>query len=136
MDVMNMEGYDAETFDVVLDKALLDTLICDENPSQSIGAMLSEIYRVLNKNGVFICISHGTMEQRFDRYFNTGDLDWQHNTRKMKKPKNLAMEDIEPAYPEDDENNFYWVYIMRKQAVTDTDHTDQADGADGAAATH
>lgn len=54
----------------------------------------------------------------------------------MKKPKNLAMEDIEPAYPEDDENNFYWVYIMRKQAVTDTDHTDQADGADGAAATH
>mmetsp|Transcript_3275 Transcript_3275/g.3238 ORF Transcript_3275/g.3238 Transcript_3275/m.3238 type:complete len:222 (+) Transcript_3275:17-682(+) len=69
MDATNMEHIPDDCFDIVLDKALLDTLLCSENNLQKVEDYLFEIYRVLKSTGIFIIISHGLPLSRLD-YFD------------------------------------------------------------------
>ena len=59
MDVRNLQ-YKDESFDVVIDKSLLDALICGGGALANTQMMMDEIYRVLTPTGVYICVSHGT----------------------------------------------------------------------------
>ena len=59
MDVRNMT-FDKNTFDMVIDKACLDAVICSDGNKANAQGMISEIYRVLKPNGYYICLSHGT----------------------------------------------------------------------------
>ena len=74
MDVHHMT-YADESFDVVLDKGTLDAIICGDESSSNPEEALSEINRVLKKNGVYICISYGMPEYRLD-YFQSASLKW------------------------------------------------------------
>lgn len=58
MDVRNMQFPDA-SFDVVIDKALLDAMVCGDGAVLSVQQMLSEIHRVLTPTGTYTCITHG-----------------------------------------------------------------------------
>lgn len=83
MDVRSME-YEDSTFDIVVDKGTLDSLLvhlfpsirlhsnyifyilcqCGEGSATSASKMLSEIHRVLSPKGVYICISYGIPDHR------------------------------------------------------------------------
>ena len=63
-------------FDVVIDKGLLDAMVCSDGAVQNIQSMLSEIYRVLSPNGVYICISHGKEDQRKKYLKNLKKYNW------------------------------------------------------------
>ena len=59
MDVRDMNAFKDGQFDYVIDKALLDSIICGPDPLKVSEQMLSEIHRVLKPQGAYICISHG-----------------------------------------------------------------------------
>jgi EEF1A lysine methyltransferase 4 len=69
MDATNMEHIPDDCFDIILDKALLDTLLCHENNLQRVEEYLSEVYRVLKGSGVAMIVSHGLPVNRLD-YFD------------------------------------------------------------------
>ncbi len=51
-------------YNTVIDKGTLDSILCAENARVQIEKMMNEIYRVLDDNGVFICISYGNEDTR------------------------------------------------------------------------
>eukprot|EP00670_Eutreptiella_braarudii_P007221 CAMPEP_0174291284 /NCGR_PEP_ID=MMETSP0809-20121228/31584_1 /TAXON_ID=73025 ORGANISM="Eutreptiella gymnastica-like, Strain CCMP1594" /NCGR_SAMPLE_ID=MMETSP0809 /ASSEMBLY_ACC=CAM_ASM_000658 /LENGTH=170 /DNA_ID=CAMNT_0015390501 /DNA_START=57 /DNA_END=566 /DNA_ORIENTATION=+ len=77
--VMDMEKleFPPEVFDVVLDKATVDSILCsgdEEKAQKSVGKMLNEAYQVLKKAGVFLLFSH-TKEGRMDM-LQKDNLKW------------------------------------------------------------
>lgn len=67
MDVLDMKFKNGE-FDIVLDKGTLDSVLCGDNSAPNVEKMLSEVYRVLSPNGIYVCVTYGVEEQRKD-YF-------------------------------------------------------------------
>eukprot|EP01018_Ginkgo_biloba_P009471 Gb_36281 [translate_table: standard] len=59
MDVRDMSSFESSSFDAVLDKGMLDSLMCGSNAQQSAGKMLEEVRRVLKPGGVYILITYG-----------------------------------------------------------------------------
>ena len=52
------------TFDVVIDKGLLDALTCGDGAHANINMMLEEAHRVLKPQGVFFCLSRAVESKR------------------------------------------------------------------------
>ena len=46
------------SFDIIIDKGLLDSLVCKEDCNSDIEKMMNEINRVLCRQGKYLCISH------------------------------------------------------------------------------
>jgi len=59
MDVLDMK-FKTGSFDCVIDKAVLDALACGPQKKVYVDKMVSEIYRVLKPDGVYISVTHGT----------------------------------------------------------------------------
>lgn len=59
--------FDANSFDVVIDKCTSDTLYCDDKPNTLIAIYYREISKVLKQGGVFILITHGDEAQRLSQ---------------------------------------------------------------------
>ncbi|MFS8005371.1 putative endothelin-converting enzyme 1 [Helianthus anomalus] len=59
MDVRDMKAFEAGSFDAVIDKGTLDSLLCGHNSKLNAGRMLEEVERVLKKEGVYILITYG-----------------------------------------------------------------------------
>ena len=58
MDVRSLQFQDG-TFDAVVDKGTLDSILCGDGSGPNADQMLNEIYKVLSPTGVYICISYG-----------------------------------------------------------------------------
>ena len=99
-------------FEAVIDKGTLDSILCGDGSGPNAHQMLSEIYRVLSPNGVYICISYGVKDQRND-YFVNKDFNWTVSHHMVAKPTISTSQVV--ASEKNDEKNFHWVYIMRKQ---------------------
>jgi ubiquinone/menaquinone biosynthesis C-methylase UbiE len=115
MDVFEMKEFADGEFDVVIDKATFDSIICHDLSQKHAEIMLKEIYRVLNSTGVYICVSHGSEEIRREYfvkvYFKQKNFDWEFKVDKVVKPSNLITSNI------NDENcvrNFHFVYTLTK----------------------
>lgn len=59
-----MKEFSDGEFNIVIDKGTLDSILCGENANPLADKMINEIYRVLDKNGVFICISYSNEDSR------------------------------------------------------------------------
>ncbi|KAH7513570.1 uncharacterized protein LOC107433368 [Ziziphus jujuba] len=59
MDVRDMSGFQTSSFDAVVDKGTLDSLLCGNNSRQNATKMLEEVWRVLEYEGVYILITYG-----------------------------------------------------------------------------
>ncbi|KAL0234319.1 hypothetical protein PCE1_001355 [Barthelona sp. PCE] len=105
MDTRRMT-FDDESFDVVVDKATLDALLCGRESFDNAYLMNKEVQRVLKPGGVFICISYGTPDSRLDHFSRHG-LNWTTETKTI--PKALATDD--PSNP----SSYFYVYVMRKR---------------------
>ena len=60
MDVRNLQ-FPNGSFDVVVDKSLMDAMVCGDGAGENISRMVSEIHRVLSPVGTYFCISHGKL---------------------------------------------------------------------------
>jgi ubiquinone/menaquinone biosynthesis C-methylase UbiE len=67
MDVREMT-YPSESFDLVIDKSTIDTLMCSENPLINVSKMIGEGYRVLRPGCYYFTVSYsGNRVEHFTR---------------------------------------------------------------------
>ncbi|CAI9779706.1 unnamed protein product [Fraxinus pennsylvanica] len=60
MDVRDMSTFETGSFDAVIDKGTLDSLLCGYNSKQNATKMLEEVCRVLKDKGVYMLITYGS----------------------------------------------------------------------------
>jgi len=113
MDVMKLDFPD-NTFDLVIDKGTIDSLLCGANSFHNVYQMNKQISRVLKKGGRLISITYGQPDTRID-HFRRRKLRFEVEHRTVDKP--VFSSDASPA-------SNYHVYVMTK---TD-DLRDDADG--------
>ena len=108
MNVCEMNEFKDKTFDVVFDKALLDTILCGENALLVVEKMMKEIYRVLKDEGYYIIISNASEDGR-KLMFDTNL--WEYSVMEIEKPsKVLVIEDKDPK-------NFHYIYVLKKKII-------------------
>ncbi|KAM7484919.1 hypothetical protein LguiA_000928 [Lonicera macranthoides] len=64
MDVRDMSAFQTGSFDAIVDKGTLDSLLCGHNSQQNAAKMLQEVSRVLKNTGVYILITYGAPAYR------------------------------------------------------------------------
>ena len=64
MDALNMKEFQTGTFNAVIDKGTLDSILCGENSAKNAKKMISEVFRVLVPGGHYICITFGDPQHR------------------------------------------------------------------------
>ena len=109
MDMCSM-GFADATFDAVLDKAALDSLLCGESSTANSGRYVKEVARVLKPGGVFIVVSFGAPENRLS--YLEGDYGWSVTVAAIPKPSisaaGLPEASADPAQS-------HYVYVARKE---------------------
>lgn len=115
MDVRSLQ-YEDGTFDAVIDKGTLDSVLCGDGSGPNADAMLAEIYRVLSPTGVYICITYGLPDQRQD-YFRKPEFFWNMSTHKVTKPTISTSTVV--ANEDKNEKNFHYIFVLRKQVDKD-----------------
>ncbi|WCJ20817.1 S-adenosyl-L-methionine-dependent methyltransferases superfamily protein [Euphorbia peplus] len=59
MDVRDMSAFQKGSFDAVIDKGTIDSLLCGGNSRRNAVKMLEEVWRVLKDQGVYILVTYG-----------------------------------------------------------------------------
>ena len=113
MDCSKGIGYPAASFDAVIDKGLLDALLCSERMVASSERYVAEVARVLRPGGVFVVVSFGAPEIRLS--FLEGDYGWRVAARSLPKPNVDAAALPEGTSPTDP-NYFHFAYVCTKGA--------------------
>ena len=118
MDARNLKAEMQDgIFDCVIDKACFDAILCGDNSKPNSEAILNEVHRVLSPTGVYICITYGIPAMRED-YFKRSDFSWTVITQKVAKQTISTSNVISGGKSTmQDESNFHYIYIMRKQAI-------------------
>lgn len=109
-DVLNMQ-FEPNSVDVIIDKGLLDSLLCKENANVDADKMVKEVYRVLGKRGRFLCVSHNSER---NTYFKTQDWEVEINPLSLKDMIDL---DSSKGKKNDNKKNDkaeHYLYIMTK----------------------
>ena len=104
-------GYPDASFDAVIDKATLDSLLCGENSTANSGRYVAEVARVLRPGGVFVVVSFGAPEIRLS--FLEGDYGWRVAARSLPKP-NVDASALPEGTSPTDPNYFHFAYICTK----------------------
>lgn len=75
MDVSAMAFADG-AFPAVLDKSLVDTLLCYTDSAKKTQAMIDEIYRVMAPGGRYVTFSLHSIEEVLDKFQQPKRYDW------------------------------------------------------------
>ena len=132
MDCRDLRMLDDESFDCVLDKALLDVVLCGNQNLSSVALMTAEAFRVLKPSGTYVVVSHGSPQTRLG-YLERPALDWRVSVVPVQKPKISREPQREPGrhlFPGGREtkkqaarardagaDDVYYVYVCRKAAA-------------------
>ena len=109
MNVLDMKDFQEGQFNLVFDKALLDSILCGEDALETVKTMLKEIYRVLADEGYYIIISNSDENTRKDLF----DLNlWEYKFMEIGKPTKFIVIDEK----EKDPKNYHYIYILKKKA--------------------
>lgn len=88
-------------------------------------SVLNEIYKVLTPNGTFISVSYGFPANR-ESYFKSGGWNWRLSWEKVAKPTISASVGVTKEEGQD-QKNFHFIYIMKKQAVAEVKKDESKD---------
>jgi len=110
MDVLNLDGLPADCFDVAVDKALFDAVLCREDNIESVLSMLTELHRVLKPDGTLLIVSHGVPATRIG-YLNNEAFSWRVEYAKLPKPQLEGYSDGSPS-------DSHFLYICRKDSAS------------------
>jgi ubiquinone/menaquinone biosynthesis C-methylase UbiE len=83
-DMTNLDGVPDKAFDLILDKALLDSMLCGDESFEQALLVLAESYRVLKSGGMYVAISYGIPSSRV-ALLEEG-LSWKVEVIKIPKP--------------------------------------------------
>lgn len=100
--------FTGETFDLIIDKATLDTVLCSENCTLNVGKMLKEVHRVLKPSGVYICFSHAAPDKRL-HYMVKSEFVWSVVNSSLPKPSYMSL-----AVENANSDEITYVYICKK----------------------
>ncbi|XP_059311655.1 uncharacterized protein LOC132063214 isoform X1 [Lycium ferocissimum] len=75
MDVRDMSFFPDESFDAVIDKGTLDSLMCGTNAPICAAQMLGEVSRLLKNGGVYMLITYGDPTSRMS-HLNRPVFNW------------------------------------------------------------
>lgn len=112
MDVRQMELQDG-TFNCVIDKGTMDSVLCGEASTLNVQKALNEIARVLDNKGVFICVSHGQPSYRLT-YMQRPEFGWEVRVHTVEKPR-MGMSGA--AMIVEDKDNVHYIYVCVKTAA-------------------
>ena len=112
----------AQVFDVVIDKATLDSIFCGDVPTRNVGKYLQEMERVLGPEGLYLCFSYGPPEDRLsfldnDEVEDNGFLAWTVDVHAIPKPCVNPNEVKDLSKPSD----VYYVYVCQKNTKLDNE---------------
>ena len=108
MNVLDMKDFQEGQFNVVFDKALLDSILCGENALDTVKIMIAEIYRVLADEGYYIIVSNSDESTRKELF----DLNlWEYKYMEIGKPTKFIVIDEK----EKDPKNYHYIYILKKK---------------------
>ena len=109
MNVLDMKDFQEGQFNLVFDKALLDSILCGEDALETVKTMLKEIYRVLADEAYYIIVSNSDESTRKDLF----DLNlWEYKFMEIGKPTKFIVIDEK----EKDPKNYHYIYILKKKA--------------------
>ncbi|UIZ23900.1 hypothetical protein KXD40_009557 [Peronospora effusa] len=97
-----------ETFDAVVDKATMDSILCGEGSTANVSKMCQEIYRVLKPNGVYFVVSYGVPDNRLS-YLENKEMQWKVTVHTVPKPTVSALQ-----VSEADANAVHYIYVCQK----------------------
>jgi len=109
MDMLALD-FPASTFDVVLDKGTLDSVLCGENSTANAAKTLAGVSRVLKPDGTYICVSYGTPEARLT-YLENDAYGWNVVVHTVAKPMVSA---AAAAAEASDATAVHYVYVCTK----------------------
>ena len=108
MNALDMKEFLTGTFNIVIDKGTLDSVLCGDNSESNAQKMISEVFRILAPGGYYFCISYGDAEHR-KKHFET--QAWGKLTvEKIIKPATSSTSNVD----EKDPKNYHYIYIMNK----------------------
>lgn len=111
MDVLDMKEIPDATYDAVVDKATLDSILCGENSSANAAKMLTGISRVLKSVGVYFCVSYGQPDNRMT-YLDNEAYGWTVKVHTVAKPTVSAASAA--ASSKGDASAVHYVYVCQK----------------------
>ncbi|CAI5732256.1 unnamed protein product [Peronospora destructor] len=97
-----------ETYDAVVDKSTMDSILCGEGSTANVSKMCQEIYRVLKPNGVYFIVSHGVPDNRLG-YLENKEMQWKVTVHTVPKPTVSAVH-VSDA----DANAVHYIYVCQK----------------------
>ena len=114
MDMRAMDFPDG-VFNVVLDKASLDSVLCAEGSLVLAAKCLGEISRVLSPEGTFVSVSHGVPDNRLE-ILQKPEYGWSVSVVTVPKPMWNLLKDANPKSSENDDSRIYhYIYICKKR---------------------
>uniref|UniRef100_A0A1D1YMH8 Endothelin-converting enzyme 2 n=1 Tax=Anthurium amnicola TaxID=1678845 RepID=A0A1D1YMH8_9ARAE len=84
MDVRDMSVFESGSFDAVIDKGTLDSLMCGHNAQENATKMLEEVDRILKDKGLYILITYGDPKYRL--YLLKSVCCWNVNLHVIDRP--------------------------------------------------
>ena len=108
MDVLDMKAFQDDEFNLVFDKALLDSILCGENALDTVKTMIKEIYRVLQDEGYYIIVSNSDESYRKELF---DEKLWEYKYCEIGKPTKIVVLDEKDKDPK----NFHYIYILKKK---------------------
>jgi ubiquinone/menaquinone biosynthesis C-methylase UbiE len=113
MDARDLK-YGLSTFDLVVDKAMMDSLLCGDSPFLNVAVMLKEVQRVLKTGGVFILVTYGDPESRMS-HLTRGHLNFDIKFQCLKKSYYIQSEDGSNSLQE----KTHYIYLCKNKTGSD-----------------
>ena len=108
MNVLDMKDFQEGQFNVVFDKALLDSILCGENALDTVKIMIAEIYRVLADEGYYIIVSNSDENTRKNLF---DEKMWEYSFFEIPKTTKMIVIDEK----DNDPKNYHYIYILKKK---------------------
>ncbi len=113
MDCTDMT-FDNSSFDVIIDKGTLDSVLCSEGASDNAHKTLKGIFQVLQPAGIYFCLSYGIPNHRL-HYLKFSDYNWGITTEKLPKPINDVGAQESGQQPKSDQQfSYHYLYVCDK----------------------
>ncbi|KAJ3676024.1 hypothetical protein LUZ60_003450 [Juncus effusus] len=115
MDVRDMKQFENRSFDAVIDKGTLDSIMCGHDSQENAKKMLEEVFRVLKEKGVYIMITYGDPSYRL-RLLRDIKL-WNIKMHVIDRLEEKSMWDITKPLPLNESGSSFSAYLGLKPDV-------------------